>query len=60
MQKNMIKRMRAYQDTNQELASHWHMEQVQNMEHARMKRKENICNVMTQDMPSSFGNKGEK
>ncbi len=56
----MIKRMRAYQDTNQELASHWHMEQVQNMEHARMKRKENICNVMTQDMPSSFGNKGEK
>jgi hypothetical protein len=25
-----------------------------------MKRKENICNVMTQDMPSSFGNKGEK
>jgi hypothetical protein len=34
MQKCMIKRMRAYQDTNQELASHWEMKQVQNMEHA--------------------------
>jgi len=34
MQKCMIKRMRAYQDTNQELTSHWQMEQVQNMEHA--------------------------
>jgi hypothetical protein len=34
MQKYMIKRKKAYQDTNQELASHWEMEQVQNMEHA--------------------------
>jgi len=28
--------------------------------HARMKRKKNICNVMTQDMLGSFGNEGEK
>jgi len=28
--------------------------------HARIKRKENICNVMTQDMLGSFGNEGEK
>jgi hypothetical protein len=28
--------------------------------HARMKRKENICNVMTQNMLGPFGNKGEK
>lgn len=30
----MIKNMKAYQDTNQELVLHWEMEQVKNMEHA--------------------------
>jgi len=33
MQIHMIKRMRTYQFTNQELASHSEMEQVKNMEH---------------------------
>jgi hypothetical protein len=33
MQKCMIKRVKAYQDTNQQLILHWEMEQVKNMEH---------------------------